>query len=405
MKKTVRDIDVHNKTVLVRCDFNVPIDEAGKITDDTRITGAMPTIEYLIAQGAKIILMSHLGRPDGKADPKYSLAPVAADLSKKLGRPVWFESVPEIINDAVKAKAASLAPGEVMLLENTRFRPEEEAKDSAAQAPYAKELASLADIFVNDAFGSAHRRHASTAGVADYLPAVTGFLMEKELKFLGEALNDPKRPFVAILGGAKVADKIKVIETLIEKADTLLIGGGMAYTFLKSEGCEIGRSLLDEDGLALAAQLMEKAKTAGKAFLLPTDAVAADAFENDAPSAVYEMTPPGGIPGERMGLDIGPETIDIFTQEIKKASTILWNGPMGVFEMPAFAVGTRAIAEAMAEATDAGTVTVIGGGDSAAAVAQFGLSDRMSHVSTGGGASLEFLEGLPLPGVEVCEDK
>jgi len=403
MKKTVRDIDVHGKTVLARCDFNVPLDGEAKITDDTRIAGAMPTIEYLIAQGAKIILMSHLGRPDGKADPKYSLAPVAADLAKKLGKPVWFESVPEVVNDAVRAKAAALAPGEVMLLENTRFRPEEEAKDFAAQAPYAKELASLADIFVNDAFGSAHRRHASTAGVADYLPAVTGFLMEKELKFLGDALNDPKRPFVAILGGAKVADKIKIIETLIEKADVLLIGGGMAYTFLKSEGCEIGKSLLDEEGLALAGSLLQKAMEAGKRMLLPADVVAATAFENDAPAAVYNAF--GAIPKDRMGLDIGPETIDIFTQEIKKAGTVLWNGPMGVFEMPNFAVGTRAVAEAMAAATDAGTVTVIGGGDSAAAVTQFGLADRMSHVSTGGGASLEFLEGLPLPGVEVCEDK
>jgi len=405
MKKTVRDIDVHNKTVIARCDFNVPLDENGKITDDTRIAGAMPTIDYLVAQGAKIILMSHLGRPDGKADPKFSLAPVAADLAARLGKPVWFESVPEVVNDAVRAKAASLAPGEVMLLENTRFRAEDDAKDPAVQAPFAKELASLAEIFVNDAFGSAHRRHASTAGVADYLPAVTGFLMEKELKFLGEALDDPKRPFLAILGGAKVADKIKIIETLLEKADALLIGGGMAYTFQKAKGCEIGTSLLDKDGLALAAQLMEKAKDEGKVFLLPTDALAADAFENNAPSAVYEMTPPGGIPENRMGLDIGPETIRRFTEEIKKARTILWNGPVGVFEMPAFAAGTRAIADAMAAATEAGAITVIGGGDSAAAVAQYGLSDRMSHVSTGGGASLEFLEGRALPGVEVCEDK
>ena len=405
MKKTVHDIDVHNKTVIARCDFNVPLDENGKITDDTRIAGAMPTIDYLIAQGAKVILMSHLGRPDGKADPKFSLAPVAADLAARLGKPVWFESVPEVVNDAVRAKAASLAPGEVMLLENTRFRAEDDAKDPAVQAPFAKELASLAEIFVNDAFGSAHRRHASTAGVADYLPAVTGFLMEKELKFLGEALDDPKRPFLAILGGAKVADKIKIIETLLEKADALLIGGGMAYTFQKAKGCEIGTSLLDKDGLALAAQLMEKAKDEGKVFLLPTDALAADAFENNAPSAVYEMTPPGGIPENRMGLDIGPETIRRFTEEIKKARTILWNGPVGVFEMPAFAAGTRAIADAMAAATEAGAITVIGGGDSAAAVAQYGLSDRMSHVSTGGGASLEFLEGRALPGVEVCEDK
>ncbi|MDR1815192.1 MAG: phosphoglycerate kinase [Clostridiales Family XIII bacterium] len=403
MKKTVRDIDVSGKTALVRCDFNVPLDADGRITDDTRIEGALPTIEYLIAQGAKVILMSHLGRPDGEAKPEFSLAPVAAELTKRLGRDVWFKSVPTVLDDEVKEKAASLAPGEVMLLENTRFRKEEDTKDLAAQAPFAKELASLGDVFVNDAFGTAHRRHASTASVADYIPAVTGFLIEKELKFLGDALDNPKRPFVAILGGAKVADKIKVIESLLAKADTLLIGGGMAYTFFKAQGYEIGTSLLDADGTSLATELLEKAKAQGVELLLPVDVKAADAFANDAPADFYAAD---AIPAGRMGLDIGPETVALFSARILAAGTVLWNGPMGVFEMPNFAAGTEAVARAMAEATEKhGTVTVIGGGDSAAAVEQMGLADKMSHVSTGGGASLEFIEGKTLPGVAVCEDK
>ncbi|MDR1798009.1 MAG: phosphoglycerate kinase [Clostridiales Family XIII bacterium] len=402
MKKTVRDIDVAGKTVLVRCDFNVPLDADGHITDDTRIVGALPTIEYLIGQGAKVILMSHLGRPDGEAKPEFSLAPVAAELAKRLGREVWFKSVPQVVDDAVKAKAAALAPGDVMLLENTRFRKEEDTKDLAVQAPFAQELASLGEIFVNDAFGTAHRRHASTASVADYIPAVTGFLIEKELQFLGAALDDPKRPFVAILGGAKVADKIKVIESLLAKADTLLIGGGMAYTFLKAQGYEIGKSILDADGIALAGELLEKAKAAGVELLLPVDVKAADAFENDSPAGDYKISE---IPKERMGLDIGPETKALFAAKVLAAGTVLWNGPMGVFEMPNFAAGTRAVAEAMAEATEKnGTVTIIGGGDSAAAVEQMGLGEKMSHVSTGGGASLEFIEGKTLPGVAVCQD-
>ena len=405
MKQTIRDIDFKGKAALVRCDFNVPLDEACGITDDTRIVGALPTIRYLIDHGAKVILMSHLGRPDGVPKPELSLAPVAAELSEKLGIHVWFKSAPEVVDGEVREHAASLQEGEVMLLENTRFRKEDDAKDEAVQAPFAKELASLADVFVNDAFGTAHRHHASTAGVAEYIPAVMGFLIEKELKYLGEALDNPKRPFVAILGGAKVADKIPVIESLIKKADTLLIGGGMAYTFLKAQGCEIGKSLLDADGIGLADSLLKNAADLGVRLILPTDVVATETFDNDAPACVYSVYPPDGIPEDRMGLDIGPETTAVFAQEIAKAGTVLWNGPMGVFEMPNFAKGTRAIAEAMAEATDKGAVTVVGGGDSAAAVAQYGYADRMSLVSTGGGASLEFIEGKPLPGVEVLNDK
>jgi 3-phosphoglycerate kinase len=405
MKQTIRDFDFSGKTAIVRCDFNVPLDAEGRITDDTRIVGAVPTIRYLMDAGAKIILMSHLGRPDGEPKKEYSLAPVAADLSEKLGVPVWFESVPEVLDDAVKAKAASLKPGELMMLENTRFRKEEDVKDKAAQAPFAKELASLADVFVNDAFGTAHRHHASTAGVADYIPAVMGFLIEKELKYLGEALEDPKRPFIAILGGAKVADKIPVIENLLTKADTILIGGGMAYTFLKAQGIGIGKSILDENGIEFAGSLIERAKTADVKMLFPVDVLTAEKFDNDSPITVCDVSKSGGIPDDRMGLDIGPETTGIFTSEIAGAGTILWNGPVGVFEMPNFAEGTRAVAEAMAKATENGAVTIVGGGDSAAAVAQFGLADKMSHVSTGGGASLEFIEGRKLPGVEALNEK
>ena len=405
MKRTIKDFDFNDKTALVRCDFNVPIDAEGRITDDTRIVGALPTINYLTEHGAKVILMSHLGRPDGEPQQKYSLAPVAADLEAKLGIPVCFESSPAVVDDKVREKAASLRKGEVMLLENTRFRKEEDAKDLAVQAPFAGELASLADVFVNDAFGTAHRHHASTAGVADYIPAVMGFLIEKELKYLGDALENPKRPFVAILGGAKVADKIAVIESLIKKADTLLIGGGMAFTFLKAQGCPIGKSLLDKDGIEFAGSLLERAKEAGIKFVLPTDVVAAGAFDNDAPSCICKPSSPEGIPEDLMGLDIGPETRAAFVAEIAAAGTVLWNGPTGVFEMPNFAAGTYAVAEAMAKATESGVVTVVGGGDSAAAVTQFGFADKMSHVSTGGGASLEFIEGRPLPGVEALNDK
>ena len=404
MKQTIRDFDFSGKTAIMRCDFNVPLDADGNITDDTRIVGALPTIRYLIDQGAKLILMSHLGRPKGEPKAEFSLAPVAAELSKQLDRPVWFESVPSVVDDSVRAKAASLEPGEVMLLENTRFRKEEDHKDLGEQEPLAKELAGLGDVFVQDAFGTAHRHHASTAGVADYIPSVMGLLVEKELKYLGAALEDPKRPFLAILGGAKVADKILVIESLIKKVNVLLIGGGMAYTFLKAQGCEIGKSLLDEDGLKLASSLIKSAEDAGVKLLLPTDVLTAAAFDNDAPSSVYSVSPQGGIPADRMGLDIGPDTIERFTGEIAKAGTVLWNGPMGVFEMPNFAKGTIAVAEAMVKATEQGAVTIVGGGDSAAAVAQYGFSEKMSHVSTGGGASLEFIEGKLLPGVEVVKD-
>jgi 3-phosphoglycerate kinase len=405
MKKTIRDFDFNGRTAIVRCDFNVPLDAGGRITDDNRIVGALPTIKYLMEHGAKIILMSHLGRPKGEPKMEFSLAPVAEDLSSKLGVPVWFKSVPTVIDDEIKAKAESLKPGEIMLLENTRFRKEEDVKDIALQAPFAEELASLADVFVNDAFGTAHRHHASTAGVADYIPAVMGFLIEKELKYLGEALEDPKRPFLAILGGAKVSDKIPVIENLLTKADTIIIGGGMAYTFHKARGIGIGKSLLDEEGIEFAGSLLEKAKEMGVKLLLPVDTVAALEFNNDSPAEVYIDAPGKGIPDDHMGLDIGPQTIELFTNEIASARTILWNGPMGVFEMPNFAKGTYAVAEAMAKATGNGAITVVGGGDSAAAVAGFGFSERMSHVSTGGGASLEFIEGKKLPGVEVINEK
>jgi 3-phosphoglycerate kinase len=399
MKKTVRDIDVGGRRALVRCDFNVPLDGDGRITDDTRIVGALPTIRYLLEHGAAVVLMSHLGRPKGEPKPEFSLKPVADALAAALGADVWFKSVPSVVDDDVKAKAAALKPGDVMLLENTRYVAGETKNDGS----FAKELASLADIFVNDAFGSAHRAHSSTAGVADYLPAVMGFLVEREVKYLGDALSDPKRPFVAILGGAKVADKIPVIENLLTKADTLIIGGGMAYTFLKAKGYEIGTSLLDADGEGLAKSLMERAAAGGVEFLLPVDIVVGDEFKADTPHADYAAD---AMPAGKMGLDIGPKTRQLFAERISGAGTVLWNGPMGVFEMDAFATGTKAVAEALAEATErSGAVTIIGGGDSAAAVRKFGLADKMSHVSTGGGASLEFIEGKELPGVAVCADK
>jgi 3-phosphoglycerate kinase len=346
--------------------------------------------------------MSHLGRPKGEPKPEFSLKPVAADLSRRLDTDSWFKSAPEVIDDEVRAKAASLKAGEIMLLENTRYRKEEDSKDAAVQEPFAKDLAQLGDIFVNDAFGTAHRRHASTASVADYIPAVTGFLIEKELKFLGGALSEPKRPFIAILGGAKVADKIQVIESLLEKADTLIVGGGMAYTFLKAKGFEIGTSLLDADGIDLAKGLMDKAAAKGVEFLLPVDVVVGDEFAPDTP---HDDCAADAMPSGRMGLDIGPKTCALFAERVAAAGTVLWNGPMGVFEMDAFAVGTKAVAEAMACATEkGGAITIIGGGDSAAAVTKFGLADKMSHVSTGGGASLEFIEGKELPGIAVCAD-
>lgn len=395
MKKTVKDIDASGKRVIVRCDFNVPLNEVGTITDDIRIKSALPTIQHLLDQGARVILMSHLGRPDGAPDSKYSLKPVADRLTQLLGQKVVFESDPEVVSPAVKQKVADLAPGQVMLLENVRFRKEE-----TKNAPeFSKELASLADLFVNDAFGTAHRAHSSTAGVADYLPAVSGFLIEKEIQFLGNAVEHPDRPFVAILGGSKVSDKILVIEKLMEKVDSLIIGGGMAFTFLKAKGYEIGSSLLETDKVELAGRLMAEAERKGIHMILPVDVVAADKFSNDAAFDEYASDQ---IPAGRMGLDIGSKTAALCREEILKAKTVIWNGPMGVFELPNFAKGTIKIAEAMA---DSDALTIIGGGDSAAAVEQFGLGDKMTHISTGGGASLEFLEGKVLPGVAVLEDK
>lgn len=395
MKKTVRDIDVKGKKVIVRCDFNVPQDSEGKITDDIRITSALPTISYLIEQGAKVILMSHLGRPDGEANMKYTLKPVADRLSELLGKSVLFISAPEVVNDEVSKAAAGLAAGAVMLLENVRFRKEETKNGES----FSKELASLADIFVNDAFGTAHRAHSSTAGIADYLPAVSGFLIEKEVKFLGSAVEAPERPFVAIMGGAKVADKILVIENLLSKVDTLIIGGGMAFTFLKSKGYEIGKSILDAERVDLAAELIKKAEEKGVKLMLPVDVIAAKEFSNDTETREFDADK---IPQDWMGLDIGPKTITLFRDELKNAKTVVWNGPVGAFEMSNYAKGTVEVAKALAE-SDA--VTIIGGGDSAAAVEQFGLADKMTHISTGGGASLEFLEGKELPGIAVLQNK
>ena len=391
-KKTVRDIDPRGKRVLVRCDFNVPLDGAA-ITDEKRIVEALPTIRYLKEAGARVILCSHLGRPKGKADPKYSLAPVAARLGELRGCPVPLAA--DVTGESARSLADSLRDGEVMLLENVRFDPREEKNDPA----FARELASLAELYVNDAFGTAHRAHASTAGVADYLPAVCGFLIEKELSFLGGALEEPARPFAAILGGAKVSDKIGVIRSLLAKVDSLLIGGGMAYTFIKAQGGQIGGSLCEEDKLDLARELLAEAEEKGVRLLLPVDTVIADAFREDAATRVV---PAGQIPDGWQGLDIGPETRALFAAEVKQAATVVWNGPMGVFEMKPFAAGTEAVAKAMAE-SDA--VTIIGGGDSAAAAAQMGVADRIRHISTGGGASLEFLEGKVLPGIACLEDK
>ena len=394
MKKTVRDIDVSGKKVLVRCDFNVPMKD-GEITDDIRITSALPTIEYLVENGAKVILMSHMGRPKGEAKPEFSLKPVAERLSQLLGKDVIFAASDVVVDDDVKAAAEALQSGQVMLLENVRYRKEETKNEE----PFTGQLASLGEIFVNDAFGTAHRAHCSTAGLAEYMPSVSGFLIEKEVKFLGDALEDPARPFVAIMGGAKVGDKIPVIENLLKKVDCLIIGGGMSYTFFKAMGHEIGTSILDEASIELAPQLMKKAEEYGVKLLLPVDAVCAEEFSNDSPKAVFDRDK---IPADMMGMDIGPKTIEIYKEAIAEAKTVVWNGPCGVFEMPNFAEGTKAIAAALAQ-SDA--VTIIGGGDSAAAVEQFGYADKMTHISTGGGASLEFLEGKALPGIECLEEK
>ncbi|MFQ6831452.1 phosphoglycerate kinase [Butyricicoccus pullicaecorum] len=392
-KKSVEDIDVSGKKVIVRCDFNVPQDETGRITDDKRIVAALPTIKYLLEHNAAVILCSHLGRPKGEFKMKYSLAPVAERLSELLGKEVKLAK--DVIGEDAKKLASELKCGEAMLLENVRFHKEEEKNDPA----FAKELASMAEIYVNDAFGTAHRAHASTAGIADYLPAVCGFLINKEISIMGKALANPVRPFVAILGGAKVSDKIGVINNLIEKCDTIIIGGGMSYTFMKAMGKEIGTSLCEDDKLDLAKDLMAKAEAKGVKLLLPIDTVCADHFAADATPVVYEA---GALPADMMGLDIGPKTVELFSAAVKDAGTVVWNGPMGVFEFDAFAVGTKAMAKAIAESN---AVSIIGGGDSAAAVEKLGFADKMSHISTGGGASLEFLEGLVLPGIACLEDK
>ena len=394
MKKTIKDVNWEGKTAVMRCDFNVPLKD-GAITDDTRIRAALPSINFLIDHGARIVIMSHLGRPKGKPNPEMSLAPVAARLSEYLGKEVKFVPSPVVVDENVKKAAAELKSGDVMLIENVRYRAEEEKNDH----DFAGELSELGDIFVQEAFGTSHRAHASTTGIADFIPAVSGFLIEKELKFLGSAVDDPVRPFAAIMGGAKVKDKIPVITNLLDKVDILIIGGGMAYTFFKAQGYSIGKSLLDEEGLELAGDILKLAKEKGVEFLLPVDVVCADEFANDSPHDVYDID---SIPDDRMGLDIGPKTIALYKEALSRAKTIVWNGPMGVFEMENFAVGTKAIAECLAE-SDA--TTVIGGGDSAAAVAQFGLEDKMTHISTGGGASLEFLEGRELPGIAIIEDK
>lgn len=395
MKKTVKDINWHNLTAIERCDFNVPLKD-GIITDETRIIAALPTIKYLIDNGAKIVLLSHLGRPKGKPNEDCSLKPVASKLSEHLGIDVKFLKSDNVVDDDVKNEIKKLKAGEVAILENTRFRKEEEENDP----DFAKELASLGDIFVQDAFGTAHRAHASTAGIASFLPAVAGFLIEKELNFLGKTLESPERPFVAIMGGAKVKDKIPVITSLLEKVDTVIIGGGMSYTFFKARGFEIGKSMCDDEGLELARDIMAAADEKNVKFLIPIDTLASFEFDNDSPSETYDMDK---IPEDRMGMDIGEKTIKLYKDELKNAKTVIWNGPMGVFEMPNFARGTEEIAKCLADLKDA--KTIIGGGDSAAAVAQFGLSGKMTHISTGGGASLEFIEGKSLPGISCIEDK
>ena len=391
-KKTVEDIDVSGKKVLVRCDFNVPLDN-GVITSDKRIVASLPTIEYLIKNNAKVILCSHLGRPKGEFKPEFSLAPVAARLSELLGKEVKMAK--DVVGESAQALSKELKDGDVMLIENVRFHAEETKNDPQ----FSKKLASLADIFVNDAFGSAHRAHSSTTGVADYIPAVCGYLIQKEIAFIGGALENPKRPLVAILGGAKVSDKIGVITNLLEKVDTLIVGGGMAYTFMKSLGHSIGDSLLEEDKIELAKEMMEKAEAKGVKFLIPVDNVAGKEYKPDTEDMIV---PSDEIPDGWMGLDIGPKTRELFSEAIKGSGTVIWNGPMGVSEWEKFAAGTIAVATAVAES---GAISIIGGGDSAAAVKKLGFADKMSHISTGGGASLEYLEGKDLPGIVALNDK
>ena len=392
-KKTVKDINLKGKKVFVRCDFNVPMDEKQNITDNTRIVAALPTIKYLLEQNCKIILASHLGRPKGEVKPEFSLKPVAKELSKLLGKEVIMAN--DVIGEDATTKAANLKEGEIMLLENVRFHREE----TDNEPEFAKKLASMAEIFVNDAFGTAHRAHASTTGIADYIPGVAGFLIEKELKFLGNAINNPERPFVAILGGAKVSDKIGVIDSLLDKVDTLMIGGGMAYTFFKAQGYNVGNSLCEVEKTGLALDAMEKAKAKGVKLLLPIDTKIGKEFKPDTESKTVAWTE---IPDDWEGFDIGEKTIEMFKNELQNAKTVIWNGPLGLFEFEQFAIGTNEIAKTLAE-LDA--TTIIGGGDSAAAVTKAGLADKMTHISTGGGASLEFLEGKKLPGIECLQDK
>ncbi len=395
-KKTIENIDLKGKRVLVRVDFNVPLDEKLDVTDAKRIVESLPTIKKIIADGGKAILMSHLGRPKGRPNPKYSLKPVADKLGDLLGRAI--KMAPDCVGENVKTIVNGMKDGEVLLLENLRFHEEEEKNDSE----FARQLAELGDVYVNDAFGSAHRAHASTEGVTKFIStSVAGYLMKKELNYLGQAVGNPARPYCAILGGAKISGKIDVINNLIDKVDTLIIGGGMAFTFFKAQGLEIGKSLLEEEKIELAKEILEKVKTKGLNFLLPVDVVVASEFNNDSPSSIVRVD---SIPADKMGLDIGPETVKLFGEAISKSKTVVWNGPMGVFEMDNFAKGTFAIATTLADATSNGTVTVVGGGDSAAAIAKAGLEIKVSHVSTGGGASLEFLEGKILPGVAALND-
>jgi phosphoglycerate kinase len=396
-KMTIDDIDLKNKKVLVRVDFNVPLDENLHITDDIRITSSLPTINKIIADGGMAILMSHLGRPKGKPNPKYSLLPAAIRLGELLGKQVKL--APDCIGEEVKTMVNAMKPGDVILLENLRFHEEEEKNNPE----FAKQLAGLGDVYVNDAFGSAHRAHASTEGLTKYMSvSVAGYLMQKELDYLGGAIDNPVRPYLAILGGAKISGKIDVILNLFNKVDSMIIGGGMAYTFYKAEGKEIGSSLLEAEKIDIAKEVLLKAKTSKMKLLFPVDVVVAEEFKNDSPSEVVSID---NMPSNKMGLDIGPETVKLFRDEILKSKTIVWNGPMGVFEMDNFAKGTNAIAEALVEATKKGAITIIGGGDSAAAIAKAGLENEVSHVSTGGGASLEFLEGKVLPGVAALTDK
>lgn len=392
-KKTVKDIDLKGKKVFVRCDFNVPMDENQNITDNTRIVAALPTINYLLEQNCKIILASHLGRPKGEFKPEFSLKPVAKELSKLLNKEVIMAE--DVVGEDAMKKASELKEGEILLLENVRFHREETDNDPE----FAKKLASMAEVYVNDAFGTAHRAHSSTTGIADYLPAVAGFLIEKELKFLGEAINNPERPFMAILGGAKVSDKIGVIDSLLDKVDTLMIGGGMAYTFFKAQGYEVGNSICELDKLDLAKELMEKAKNKGVKLMLPVDTKVGKEYKEDTESKTVKNTE---IPADWEGFDIGEETIKLYSEELQKAKTVIWNGPLGLFEFPQFAIGTNSIANVLANLN---ATTIIGGGDSAAAVKKAGLEDKMTHISTGGGASLEFIEGKKLPGIECLLDK